>query len=83
MKDGDKLYCHTACEMIRSECKTTTVENMYTVIKLDDYKLMIDDLGDKQYFSINVEDEDNWRNFFWNIRKLRRDKLKIINQTKK
>lgn len=45
--------------------------------------MIIDDLEDEHYFSINVEDEYNWRNFFWNLRKLRRDKLKIINQTKK
>lgn len=74
MKIGDKLYCHTVCKMNISHIKTTTTGKYYTVVGFEtDSFIIIDDDNHEHLF--DFKDYNKW---FWDIRELRKVKLKQI-----
>ena len=73
MKVGDNLYCHSVCKMGDGRI-TTTVGNTYIIlyIELDNSFMIIDDNGDEHFFN------ENYQKWFWDLRELRKNKLKQI-----
>lgn len=78
MNIGDRLYCHTNCVM-KGGGETTTVGRFYIVIGLEDDSFMIkNDDNDEHFFEY-----DDYNKWFWDIRELRKNKLKQINECRK
>lgn len=85
LKIGDMLICHTAVVMEDNVDVRTTVGKSYKIIKFlkEPNRLAIEnDYNEEHYFTFNEELENhkvhNYTHWFYNLRELRRKKLKKI-----
>lgn len=91
MNVGDIIYCHTRVNDIYiDDIFWTTINKGYEIIRIDDdapYKfdyikthniVIINDEGGEHSFSLQKNDDDYWKKWFYDLRELRKNKLKQI-----
>lgn len=91
MNVGDIIYCHTRVDDFYADGMFyTTINKGYEIIRVEEkdwgegdyidllHIVIINDEGGEHIFSLQKNDDDYWKKWFWDLRELRKNKLKQI-----
>lgn len=79
MKIGDKVYCHTDCIFEETKEQSLSKYKRYEIIQVKNNSFVIlDDLKSRHEFSFDV-----YEKWLISLKKLRKQKLKKINESER